>query len=160
MNARTEITVAKIEDEFRVQFGGGDVPLPDEDLRTPVIPGLYLLDLALQYRTPGSLVGTNGFRLNFSGPLGITDGGYGAFAQIGTPQRNDPDTGLLTIQDAPTAAVFINTNQYFNRSGWIAVRESGDLILNWTSIIPGGAGVSLLRGSTVHLVRAVNDGDE
>lgn len=159
MNARTEITVAKIADEFRVQILGGEPPQPDDDLLTPIIPGIYLLDLALQYRTPGSIVSTNGWRMNFSGPLGVTDGGYGAFAQIGTPQRNGPGLGLLTIQDQATAAGLINTNQYFNRSGWIAVREPGDLVLNWTSIIPGGAGVTLLRGSSVHLVRAVNDGD-
>jgi len=161
MNARTEIFVSKLEDEFRINAGVG--LFPDADLRTPVIPGLYFLDLALIYRTVGSLISTNGFQMDFSGPLGITDGGYAigllTAGDVATQQRNTAGTGLLTLQTAPIGAGLINRNQYFNRSGWFAPRAPGDLVLNWNSIIVGGAGVTLLRGSSLHLVRAINDGD-
>lgn len=157
LNAGTEILVAKLEDEFRTLIT--DPIAPDEDLLTPVIPGIYLLDLSLIFSTVGSLTGTNGLVMLFTGPSGLTDGGYGSSAQLGTPLRNAPGTGLATPQNFRVAPLFINTNQYINRSGWFAVREPGDLVLNWTSIIFGGSGCTLQRGSTMHLVRAINDGD-
>ena len=160
LNARTEVFVAKLEDEFRVAvLFPGEPKDPDPDLRTPVIPGIYLLDLSLIFRTPASIASTNGISIAFTGPLGITDGGYGALTQLGTPQRNSPGTGLLTVQNFLTAATLVNQNLYINRSGWFAVREAGDLVLTWNSIIVGGAGTTLIRGSSIHLVRAINDGD-
>jgi len=159
MNARDDILICKTRDEFRLQpLGGGD-PQPDDDLHTPVIPGLYLLDLALQYSIPAPSPTANGLRTSFSGPLGITDGGYGAITFIGIPQRNEANTGLLTPRDLGSANSSIGDVHYLNQSGWFGCRAPGDLVLNWTSSLPGGAGINLLRGSTIHLVRALNDED-
>lgn len=155
LNARTEILVVKLKDEFReILITDG----PDEDLRTPVIPGLYFLDFLFVIRTTASIASTNGMIFAFTGPLGLTDGGYGPFIN-GTPQRNTFRTGLNTVRRLLVGAASINQNVYLNDSGWFAVREAGDLVFNWTSIIVGGAGVTLQRGSSIHLVRAVNDQD-
>lgn len=155
LNERTEILVAKLEDEFRLI---GVTDGPDADLRTPVIPGLYFLDFLFVIRTAFSLASTNGMIFAFTGPLGLTDGGFGTFIN-GVPQRNTFRTGLNSVVRVLVGAAAVNQNNYFNASGWFAPRAAGDLVFNWTSIIPGGGGVTLQRGSTIHLVRAVNDKD-
>lgn len=159
-----DIYVAKLEDEFRLQpIGGGGNPaanLPDDDLVIPVVPGLYLVEQITIFRTTGSISSTNGIQWNWTGPLGITDGFMGSFAQLfSTPQKNTPLTGFATPQSGAVGAALINTNICVNQSGYVRFREPGDLVFNWTSIIAGGAGVTLLTGSSIHLVRALNDGD-
>jgi len=156
LNARTEVFIAKLEDETRDSVTN-PTREPDADLLTPVIPGLYLFDVMFVIRSPVSTGGLNGLNFNFSGPLGITDGGYGAFAQFGTLQRNAPDTGLAQPNAFGVGAALVNINIYLNQSGWFAVREPGDLQLLWTG--RNAETVTLLRGSSLHLVRAINDGD-
>jgi len=151
LNARTEVFVVKLRDETRTNPA---TLLPDDDLRVPVIPGIYLLDMCFIGRSSQAGEAIN---INFSGPLGITDGGYGSFAQTGTSQRNAPGTGLETLQVFGVAG-FTNANSYTNNSGWFAVRQAGDLVLNWTNNTIGG-NYTLQRGSSIHLVRALNDGD-
>ncbi len=157
LNERSEVLVVKLEDEFRlITVTDG----PDGDLRIPVTPGLYFLDFLFVINVTASLASTNGMIFAFTGPLGLTDGGYGSIAQLGIPQRNTFRTGLNTVRRLAVGAAFINQNVYLNESGWFAARKAGDLVFNWTSIIVGGAGVTLQRGSSIHLVRAVNDKDE
>lgn len=159
-----EVYVTKLVDEFRVNslnLGNPGSNLPDDDLIVPVIPGLYLVEIIIIQRVPGSVSGTNGTQWNWTGPLGITDGFLGAFVQLGaTFQKNAPLTGLATPQQQPVAAANINLNvSAQNVSGYVHFREPGDLQFNWNSIIAFGAGTNLLKGSSIHLVRALNDGD-